>query len=127
MDWRGDGRGKCQRREGELSGGGNVRETCPGVCPEGNVQLPHGDKQRDTILVACLFLARLPGNGFLAIVVMFSIRTRSSATAEIARVTIKSVIAVGRLSITVTLNMIYKLYFTNRVVNTWNYATSYVS
>ena len=43
--------------------------------------------------------------------------TRSSAIAEIARVTIRSVIAVDQLAVTVTINMTCQFYFTKTVVN----------
>ena len=49
-----------------------------------------------------------------------NIPTQSSAIAEAARVTIRSVIAVDRLILTVTINELRKLYFADGVVDTWN-------
>ena len=56
------------------------------------------------------------------------VETRSSAIADTARAValrLRSVTAVDHLTLTVTINMdLCKFYFTNRVVNTWNYVVS---
>jgi len=84
----------------------------------------------DTIRTTCSKLkrSRLSHQKITKKYIKIYVETRSSAIADTARAValrLRSVTAVDHLTLTVTINMdLCKFYFTNRVVNTWNYVVS---